>query len=155
MINLYLYLYQCGFISGLVYYYEFLILHSLIIASLIYFINNIYDDLVNYLVAELQKDWYYEQTTDMETGLTNIDNVIKSLGPLTKKIKRQVEINKKERARISKKLKEQAEEIRKNKIKHTRWLEEYYKNPPTKEQEKEIVKELIRDMRKKYKKWLD
>nr|YP_009306264.1 hypothetical protein [Derbesia sp. WEST4838]AOP19168.1 hypothetical protein [Derbesia sp. WEST4838] len=155
MISLYLYLYKCGFISNLIHYYEFILFHYLIITSLIYFINNIYDDLINYLKDEFNKDWHYEQKTDMQTGLTNIDNVIRSLGPLTTKIKQQVEFNKKERARIAKKLKEQAEEIRQNKIKHIRWLEEYYKNPPTKEQEKEIVKELIRDMRKEYKKWLD
>lgn len=155
MKEFYLSLFETGFIERLAYYYQFLIIHSFIYIIFNYFINEIYDNLVLYLLTELEKDWYYEQPTEMETGLTNINNVINSLDSLTQRVKRQVEINKREKERIEKILKKQEEKIKKNHIEHVRWLEEYYRTPPTKEREQAELKQLLKDMRKKYKKWLD
>ncbi len=155
MKDLCLSLFETGFIERLGYYYFFLISHSFLYMILNYFINEIYDGLVLHLSIEWKKDWYYEQSTDMETGLTNINNVMNSLDSLTHRVKRQVEINKREKERIAKILKKQEETIKKNRIEHVRWLEEYYRTPPTKEREQAELKQLLKDMRKKYKKWLD
>lgn len=155
MKDFYLSLFETGFIERLGYYYQFLIIHSFIYIIFNYFINEVYDRLVLYLTIELEKDWYYEQSTDMETGLTNLNNVMNSLDSLTQRVKRQVEINKREKERIAKILKKQEETIKKNRIEHVRWLEEYYRTPPTKEREQAELKQLLKDMRKKYKKWLD
>lgn len=155
MTDFYLYLLETSFLERLWYYYEFLIIHFIIFRFINYFLDQVYDDLVIYLIHEWNKDWYYEEPTHMETGLTNIKNVIKSLGSLTKRVKEQVKKNKKEKERIAQILKKQEETIKKNRIEHVRWLEEYYRTPPTKEREQEELKQLLKDMKKKYKKWLD
>lgn len=155
MMQFFVYLYNSGFLNSLFNYYLVIISCVILFKSFQYFVNNIYDDLLIYLKDEWDKDWYYEQSTDMQTGMTNIENVISSLGGWTKKVKRQIQINKKNRAELKQRLKKQAETIRQNKIKHIRWLEEYYNNPPTEEESKEELKQLLKDMRKKYKKWLD
>nr|YP_009532775.1 hypothetical protein [Pedobesia claviformis]AYC65306.1 hypothetical protein [Pedobesia claviformis] len=139
------YLVQTGFLRDFFRLYFLLISMIFFWKFINYFLDNWWDILFNYLKSEWNKEWFYESDTDdiIITGLRHHPNLAKALGRLTAKVKetaarmRQEEIEKKEKIELEEKLEKEK-------------LERWEKNPPTEEELKREVKQLIQEMKEKY-----
>lgn len=141
---------ESGIFVSLMWTYISMYLFLVVMLCLRFFINTLFDPLIEHLMEEYEKDWSWEEPTHYRNGLDYLPNVLMSLGRLTQQAKDDLAEIKRQEAEYKETMKRQAETIRLNTIEYEKYLEERRKHPFTKEEEKSELKFILDEMHKQY-----